>query len=108
MRLERRGRRCERRGCPTSRTCPRSCTSRAQLDSPFRMRPIRRSDSATVALAAATLVALPCLTSCTGKDITNPGESLGTFAVDAHRLTATCGEAQTPPDPWRFDVKLSQ
>jgi hypothetical protein len=72
------------------------------------MRPIRRSDSATVALAAATLVALPCLTSCTGKDITNPGESLGTFAVDAHRLTATCGEAQTPPDPWRFDVKLSQ
>jgi hypothetical protein len=66
-----------------------------------------RWDSATVALAG-VLVALPSLTACTGKDITNPGESLGTFAVDAHRLTATCGEAQTPPDPWRFEVKLSQ
>jgi len=44
---------------------------------------------------------------CTGKDPYNPGDSLGTFGVEATRLTASCGDAQTPPDPWRFDVRLS-
>lgn len=47
------------------------------------------------------------LASCTGKDPYNPGESLGTFTVDTKRLTASCGEGQLPPEPWRFDVKLA-
>ncbi len=54
-------------------------------------------------LGGAALIA-----ACTGKDPYNPGESLGTFTVSTKRLTATCGDQQVPPDPWRFDVRLSR
>ncbi len=52
----------------------------------------------------------PCLVlatfvACTGKDPYNPGSSLGTFHVAAKLGGASCGPA---PDPWEFDVRLSQ
>lgn len=58
--------------------------------------------------ASAVLALCAGLAGCTGKDPYNPGESLGTFAVEAKRAKGGCGEAQTPPDPWNFDVRLSQ
>lgn len=65
----------------------------------------RGGDSrARIAVSAALLMGL----GCTGKDPYNPGESLGTFTVATKRLTATCGASQTPPEPWKFDVKLAR
>jgi hypothetical protein len=68
---------------------------------------IARSGFAWPLLAGAIALA-PASAGCTGKDPYNPGQSLGTFAVEAKLASATCGASQTPPDPWRFDVRLSQ
>lgn len=96
---------------PRWRACIESARPRTSLVSPSPSpSPIRGSSKGTQAPWPAIVVALSVsvLCACTGKDPYNPGESLGTFTVEAKRAAASCGEAQTPPDPWKFDVRLSQ
>lgn len=87
----------------TSIESARPRTSLSTCPCPIEGRPIKACLAAIVAP-----LALCVLSACTGKDPYNPGESLGTFTVEAKRANASCGEAQTPPDPWKFDVRLSQ
>jgi len=55
-------------------------------------------------------LALPVLAiaSCSGKDPLNPGTPIGTFRVDGKLVSNACGAAESAPDPWEFDVKLSR
>lgn len=46
------------------------------------------------------------LLACAGKDPYNPGTALGTFHAKAALTDASCGG--NPPNPWEFDLKLSQ
>jgi hypothetical protein len=56
-------------------------------------------------------VVLPCaalVLCCSGKDPYNPGTSLGVFHVEGKLTTNACAAPDQVPDPWEFDVKLSQ
>jgi hypothetical protein len=48
------------------------------------------------------------LGACTGKDPYRPGTAIGTFHVEAKRAANSCGSSAVPPDPWKFDVRLSR
>ncbi len=70
---------------------------------------LRQASARQISICQAALLVVPALLcACTGKDPYNPGTSLGTFTVEAQRKTATCGELESPPDPWRFEVRLAQ
>lgn len=45
---------------------------------------------------------------CSGKDPTQPGVAVGTFKLQGHKASATCGDATAAPDPWLFDVRFSR
>lgn len=51
---------------------------------------------------------LVVLVSCSGKDATQPGTSIGKFRIQGAKQTATCGDAAIAPDPWVFDVRFSR
>lgn len=58
--------------------------------------------------ATATALAIAVLSACTGKDPYAPGTPLGTYHVEAKNTANGCGEANAPPNPWDFDVKLAR
>jgi hypothetical protein len=60
-----------------------------------------------VALGLAGTAAL-ATGACTGKDPYRPGTAIGTFHVEAKRTANSCGDSAVPPDPWKFDVRLSR
>lgn len=56
-------------------------------------------------IALVALVALE-VAACTGdRDLREPGEKLGTFAVEGKLVSTTCGKADTA---FRYDVRLSR
>lgn len=62
--------------------------------------------SLLVARVAGLLGLLGLLASCTGtRDVREPGEKLGTFAVNGTLLATTCGEAAAT---FRYEVRLSR
>ena len=62
-----------------------------------------------LARALALLLAAGAAVACgTGKDPYNPGTPLGVYHVTAKSTSNTCGDANAPPNPWTFDVKLSR
>ncbi len=57
---------------------------------------------------SALMLAAVVLAACTGKDPYRPGTAIGTFHVEAKRVANSCGASAVPPDPWKFDVRLSR
>lgn len=45
---------------------------------------------------------------CTGTDRYRPGTSLGTFRIDATLTAESCGPQDGFPNPWTFNVDLSE
>jgi hypothetical protein len=54
--------------------------------------------------ALAVLMVVACVVGCSGKDLTNPGEKIGTFHVTGTLTSTSCGDA---PNPWTFDMRLN-
>jgi hypothetical protein len=53
------------------------------------------------------LAGLVAAAACSGKDPYKPGTALGNYHVQATHTANTCGDQNVPPNPWKFDVKLS-
>jgi hypothetical protein len=58
------------------------------------------------ALAGAGFACASVLLNCSSTPL--PGTQLGTYRVDAALKTNTCGAGLAAPNPWTFDVQLSQ
>jgi hypothetical protein len=58
------------------------------------------------ALAGAGFACASVLLNCSGNPL--PGTQLGTYRVVAALKTNTCGAGLAAPNPWTFDVQLSQ
>ncbi len=70
------------------------------------MRARHHGATAAVFAAARGLALAGAVCACTGtRDVREPGEKLGTFAVDGKLLATTCGKADAT---FRFSVRLSR
>jgi hypothetical protein len=68
------------------------------------MQPARFCVLAALALAGASAAGL----GCSGQNRLEPGTVLGTYKVEAKKVTGTCGDAPYAPNPWTFTVRLSR
>ncbi len=67
-----------------------------------------QSRAGLYSLIVRRLFPLVLVLACSAKNVLEPGTVIGTFQVEGHKQTATCGDAKTATDLWLFKVRFSR